>query len=80
MVAGKRRTPIGENADEPSRRDKRPHLIFGDVGEAEARKRCFHPQAQAGDHQRPIDTHLELAAVAFELPGIEFRRRSAGAG
>ena len=80
VIAREGRAPVLEHPDQPPVGEVRLHLILGQVGQAEAGQRRVEHQGDAVEHELPLDPHPEFAPALLELPGIERRHGSAGAG
>jgi hypothetical protein len=71
MIAGKRWTPVGKNADKSALGDVPPNMSFREVRKAKTFERSFQEEARAIEHKLPLDTNVELSPVLFELPRVE---------
>ena len=70
----RRRAGTNRPARAPAGRSARSsrHMILRQIGEAEPGERRLEPQVRSAvEHQLPFDAHIQLAAVLFELPGVE---------
>ena len=71
MVAGERRAPVVQDADQPTIADEGRDMVVRDAGEAEAGHRRLEHHAHVVEHQPAFNPHVEVAPVAAELPGVE---------
>ena len=68
-----------QHPDEPPVGEMRPHLLLGQIGQAEPGQRRIEHQGAAVEHQLPFDPHPQLAPVLFRTPRRKARHGLAGA-
>src|SRR4051794_23530366 len=70
VIARKRRTPVGQNAQKSSVCDMRLHLILGHIGKTDPGERSVKTQHDVVEDKLAFDPHLHLASALFELPHV----------
>lgn len=49
----------------------RRKLVFQNESDAQAGQRCFDDMSRGVEDERAVYTDVQLAAIAFELPGVQ---------
>ena len=70
MVAGKRQTPILEDAHQPPVGKMRLDQVLRHIGQPKTSQHRVQPQGYIVEDQLSFDPNPELAAVLLELPRI----------
>ena len=71
VIAGERRTPIRQHANEPSFRQMRLNMAFREIRKAESLECSLQKKRCAVDYSLPLDADVKFTAILLELPCVK---------